>query len=367
MNKYAWLNVFNIFVAIPILLFAIYLLIIASPRYESQTKMIIKEPDGMATLEPSLAMLSGFGGSGSSSDAELVKAFIYSNDMLIYLEAELNLTTHYENSEFDFFSRLSSDASIEKRLEYFQNRVLVNIDEKSMVISVNAQAFESNFANQLTSEIIARAEWYINEIGHNLAKAQLDFVQQEHEIVTQKLQQAKSKLLTFQNQYNLLDPEAEGIARQQIAYGLESVITNKNAELRALRNSMSENAPLVVQAKEQLQGLIEQLDAERQLLTKNESANQQDLGVGEILTRFTDYKINMELALQAYTSSQVSLEKSRIQAYRQLKYLVVVESPTIPEDARYPKVFYNLSLFSVVILMLFGIGKIILATVEELR
>jgi capsular polysaccharide transport system permease protein len=94
---------------------------------------------------------------------------------------------------------------------------------------------------------------------------------------------------------------------------------------------------------------------------------EQNLSVSQILAKFSDYKINMELALQAYTSSQVSLEKSRIEAYRQLKYLVTVESPTNPQDAKYPEVLYNISLFLVVTLMIFGIGRIIIATVTELR
>lgn len=372
-KKHPLVNSFNTLVILPLLLFTFYLLLIASPRFESQTQMIIKEPDGMATLDPTLALFSGLGGNISGSDGELIKAYIYSNNMMQHLEKHLSLTEHFESNQFDFFSRLSSSASVEDRLEYFQSRVQIDIDEKSSVISVKAQAFSPSFAENLTIEIVSRAEWYINEIGHDLAKAQLTFVKQEHELVTQKLQQAKSKLMSFQNQYNLLDPEAEGMARQQITYGLEAEITSKKAELIALRSSMSESAPLVLQAKDQLIGLIQQLNVERQLLTQNEVTNKNNdgvlegMGMGEVLARYTDYKINMELALQAYTSSQVSLEKSRIQAYRQLKYLVIVESPTLPEDARYPRVFYNLSLFGVILLMLFGIGRIVLATVEELR
>ncbi|MEI6893848.1 MAG: lipopolysaccharide biosynthesis protein, partial [Colwellia sp.] len=89
--------------------------------------------------------------------------------------------------------------------------------------------------------------------------------------------------------------------------------------------------------------------------------------VSEILSRFTDYQIQMELALQAYTSSQISLEKSRIEAYRQMKYLIVVEQATLSEDNKYPDVVYNISLFVLLLSMAFGIGKIIVSTVNELK
>jgi capsular polysaccharide transport system permease protein len=357
---------FYISVLLPFMLFAFYLALLASSRYESQAKIIIKEADGMATLEPSLAILSGYGASSGTQDAELVKAYVRSNDMFLYLDNSLHISEHFMNSELDIFSRLSENASSEEKLSYYLSRVLVEIDEKSSIVSIRVQGFDSQFTHELALAIVERAEVYINGINQNLAKAQLSFVQKEHELITEKLQKAKSRLLAFQHKYNLLDPEAEGQARQQIAYGLETEITSSKAELRSLLISMSEDAPLVIQIKEKLKGLIAQLDAERDILTKSESQLDKELGVGEILSRYTDYKINLDLALQAYTSSQLSLEKSRIQAYKQLKYLVVVQSPTIPEDALYPKIIYNLSLFFVISIMLYGICQIILATVKEL-
>ncbi|GAB2695428.1 lipopolysaccharide biosynthesis protein [Aliiglaciecola aliphaticivorans] len=364
---------FALCVLLPFLLFAFYQVIWASPRYESQAKLIVKEPDGMATLDPAMAIMSGFGVSSGSLDTELVKAFVYSNDMLIYLEDTLDISKHYSNGEFDVFSRLDDEASKESRLKYYLDRVLVEVDEKSQVISVFVQAFDPDFAHLMSKTIVDRAEWYINEIGHNLAKKQLEFVMLEHKLVEKRLQKAKTELLAFQRRHNLLDPQAEGMALQQITYQLEGQIAAKRTELNALRNSMSENAPQVLQAKSQLESMVEQLENERARLTTDKTVDtslpddEKNLSVSQVMAKFSDFKINMELALQAYTSSQVSLEKSRIEAYRQLKYLVTVESPTLPQDAKYPEVFYNLSLFLAVILMLFGIGRIVIATVAELR
>lgn len=47
----------------------------ASERYESQARVIVQQPDGMATMDASMALLSGLGmPTSSGSDAELVKA-----------------------------------------------------------------------------------------------------------------------------------------------------------------------------------------------------------------------------------------------------------------------------------------------------
>lgn len=369
--RYVSLRPLVSFVGIPVLIFATYQLLIASPRYESSAQLIIKEPNAMATLDPAMAVMSGFGISGASTEGELVKAFILSNDMLQYLDEKLKVNEHFSNRKVDMFSRLSNDASRESQYQYFLDRVLVEIEEKSQIIRVDVQGFEPNFTRNLSQEIVSRAEWYINEIGRNLAKEQLDFVQQEHELVQGKLRDSKAVLLDFQRRFDLLDPEAEGAALQQIAYQLEGLVAAKQTELRTMRTSMSEGAPLIMQAKAELDSLVQQLEKERRRLTENSSdqinLNSNALSVGEILAKYSGYKIDLELALQAYTSSLVSLEKSRVEAYRQIKYLVVVETSTLPEDSSYPQVLYNITLFLAILLMVFGIGKIILATVEELR
>lgn len=362
---------FSLFVLIPFFLLAFYQLIWASERYESRTQLILKQPDGMATMDPTMAFLSGFGSTSVTNDNELLKAFILSVDMIDYLERTIQLRSHYKNSKYDMFSRLTDSATKEDLHAYFVSHVSIEIDEKSSVISILAQGFEPDFAHLLAKTIVQRAEWYINEIGHNLAKEQLRFIQKEHQVTESRLQEAKNVLLSFQRKHDLLDPEAEGMALQQITYSLEGEIAKKQAELRALSSGMSAEAPAVMQVQTELTSLTDELESQRSRLTQNEKApfnnGFEDETVGEILAKFSDLKIDLELALQAYASSQVSLEKSRIEAYRQLKYLIIVESPTLPEESSYPKVFYNLTLFLVVSFMLFLIGRIVIATVNELR
>ncbi|HCG6790854.1 TPA: lipopolysaccharide biosynthesis protein [Vibrio parahaemolyticus] len=356
---------FFLLVVAPTLLFAFYQVIWATDRYESQAQVIVQQPDGMATMDASMAILTGLGVSNSGvSDTELVKAYILSNDMLGYLDDKLNLREHYTQSSIDVFSRLADDATREEFLEYYQDHLDVYIDSKSSIVHVYSQSFDKGFAHLLTQTIVNRAEWYINSIGHQLAEAQLKFITHEHENIEQRLEQAQVKLMNFQQRYNLLDPTAEGTAMQQITYTLEGQVSTKEAELKGLSSIMSQHAPQVVQAKNQLAALKAQLIKERSKLSEEDG---KITPLSEILASYTDLKVKMELALQAYTSSQVSLEKSRIEAYRQLKYLVVVESATQPEDNKYPEAFYNISLFAVLAAMFFAIGSIIVSTVRELK
>lgn len=371
-NIKAWLKPWVVLLVVPFILFAFYQLVWAAPRYESRAQLIIQQPDGMATMDPSMALLSGLGvGGNSTADSEIAKAYIHSEDMLNYLQTHNNIKEHYQNGG-DMFSRLSGDASIEDLLKYYVDHTTVEIDEASGVIKILAQGFTPEFANSLTKTIVNRAEWYINSIGHQLAEAQLKFIRLEHAKVEQRLRDAQKSTLAFQQKNNLLDPEAEGLALQQITYGLEGQIASKSAQLKGLQLTMTNKAPQVIMLQAELDALKTQLEQERSRLSAQQGINNSntkngEAAVSEVLAQYSDLKIELELALKGYTSSEVSLDKARIEAYRQLKYLVVVESATLAQDNKYPNSLYNILLFAVLQLMLFGIGKIILATAKELR
>ncbi|HHG3592076.1 TPA: lipopolysaccharide biosynthesis protein [Vibrio parahaemolyticus] len=347
-----------------IFLFAFYQVFAASPRFESRAQLIVEQPDAMATMDTSMALLTGLGVQTATSDNQLLKAYILSNDMLAYLESQLALREHYTSSGIDVFSRLPENASLEEFADYYKKHIKVDIDEKSSVITILAQGFDINFSQQLVEAIVERAEWYINSISHQLAESQLEFIRNEHHLVEKRLEKSQINLLNFQQKYNLPDPTAEGVAMQQIAYSLEGEISKKEAELKTLRKIMSDESSQVQGLKIHLKALYEQLNNERSKLS-NENGN--NIAVSELLAKFTDYKVKMELALQAYTSSQISLEKARIEAYKQIKYLIVVEAPTKPEESTYPRAVYNILLFSVVIIGLSLILKIIVSVIRELR
>ncbi len=356
-------NLFVSMVLVPVSIFGIYQVFFASPQYESQASLIVQQPDSVATMDAGMSLLTGLGVPAGNKDTELVKAFILSNDLFTQLDEKLNLSAHYRGSEFDYFSRLASDASKADKLAYFHDKVTVDIDEKSSIITVQARSFTPEMSHQLNIEISKKAEWYINNIGHELAKKQLSFIESEHENVIKKLSDAKSNVLAFQREYNLLDPEKEGSALSQIAFGLEAKIAEKKAEVKTLSAVMKNDSPAVMLLNHELDALTYQLNNERSRLINADN----NTSLNEVLAKYSDLKIQLELALSSYTASSISHEKARVEAYRTLKYLVVVENATLPDDNQYPEVIYNTSLLALILFVLFGMTRIIVATIKELK
>ncbi len=353
-------------VLVPFVVFALYQVLWASERFESTAQVIVQQPDGMATMDASMALLTGFGVSSNViNDNELLKNYIYSSDMRKYLDDKIELREHYMTDVADFFSRLHSWDTNKDFSEYYQDHVEVLIDDASGVITVKAQGFTPEFSENLVSAIVLKAEKYINSIGHQLAKSQLTFIEGEHLLITNKFKQAQKDLMLYQEKYTLLDPTAEGMAKQQITYTLEGQVSLKEVELKSLLTIMSPIAPRVLTVKNELASLKSQLVTERDKLAEKNDGNV--IPVSEILSQFTDLKLNLELTLQAYTSSEISLEKSRVEAYRQLKYLITVQTAGIPDDNTYPRVWYNIILLFSMLNLVFVIIKIIWVTSKELK
>lgn len=359
-------NLFLLVIILPNVLFFYYQVFMASPRFESRTKIFVEQPDNTTTLDASMALLSGFGVSKQDQDTQLVKAYVLSYDMLQHLEEELSIQAHYSMSNADPLSRLALNSSSESFYQYYLDRVRVEIDEKSSVMSIFVQAFTPEMALKISQSITEKAEWFINDIGHRLAEAQLSFVNKEHNIAKEKLQENKLKLIEFQRQYNLLDPKQESIAISQIGYGIESKIAQKSAELKALKSVMDGRAPRVMTLVNEISALKEQLELEKLKLV-GESSERSSLSLNEVLNKYSALKVELEMTLSAFTSSTISLEKARIEAYRKIKYLVVIENSKLPEENKYPKVVYNISLMLVITIIVFGFIRIITATIKELR
>ncbi|TPV56084.1 capsule biosynthesis protein [Aestuariibacter sp. GS-14] len=352
-------------VVIPWVIYALYLTLIAAPKYESTSQLVVKSADGANSFDPSALLMSGVTGVATSNESQLVLAFIQSNDMLHYLDSAIRLSEHYTSSQGDFISRLSSDHSQEDFLAYYLNNIDVLINSDSSVIELSVRAFDPDYAQLINQTIVKRAEQFINEISNNLAKSRLAFAQSEHNIVEEKLQRAKLALIEFQSKYNVLDPTAEGAAFQQIAFSLEATLAQKQAELSTLSGIMSVTAPEIVSLKRQINALEKQITDQKTKINEAQAGDAK-LSINQLMARYSNLQVQVELALQAYGSSLMTLENARVDTYQQLQHLVTVESPTLPDDATYPKVIYNLVLLGVLLSMAFIAIRIVIATIREL-
>ncbi|MGB3209227.1 MAG: hypothetical protein WBB19_00835 [Desulforhopalus sp.] len=348
-------------VVLPLVLCGCYFGLIATDRYVGEAKVIVKQADSDNKGEFGIALL-GAGMSSGMQDAQLVRQFILSLDMLHQIDKSLSLRDHYQSKDADILSRLWKGESQEGFLAYYRKHIAVNYDDLSGVLSIRAQAFTPEFAQKIVKTVLQHSEQYINQIGQQLASEQVNFVKNELDRAAEHLRKSKQQILEFQEKYQLFSPEQESGAKLTMVNELEADLTRNKAQLNNLRSYMNDAAADIVALKAKIGALEEQLVIERSKLVGDKNNTFSDVNA-----RHADLLLDLEFATDLYKASLMSLEQARIEAYRKLKYLVVVDSPSLAEEAEFPHRVYNLISILVVLLLLYGAVRITWATIKEHR
>lgn len=336
----------------------LYFGLIASDRYVSRAQLVIKQADQIKMLPDALSML-GIGGS-NHEDVLLVQDYLNSPDMLAKLDKELGLKAHYQSHDIDYFSRLSSDVSQEEFLKYYRDHLSLRLDDLSGVLTVELQAFDPAYGQRVVSLMLKESEGFINKLGHQVALEQLAFVEKEVDRAYNRVQHEKTKVLDFQNKHNLISPESTSAARLGVVSQIESELASQQAQLKQLQSYMRDTAPAVISVKARTEALTEQLAQEKARLTGND----QD-AMNEVTARYMDVQTQATLAADLYKSGLISLEQTRVEAYRKLKHLLVVSQPSLAQDAEYPRRLYNLATIGVLLCLMYGLIVMGLATLRE--
>lgn len=353
-------------VVAPMLLAALYYGVLAENRYVSSSEVVVHKVSSNGAAESpqvsGLAALMGGGGVGSTSAETLyVREFATSEDMLNLLQKKLHWSQHYAGRTRDFWYYLSPNASREELLKYYQRMVTAQFDETTGLLTIQAQGFDQDFTKQVLSTIIAESDRFVNEISHRMAREQVSFAEGELERSRLNYQSRRAALLKFQAENNVLDAQNTAAASNEVINGLQAELTKQSASLRVMRANLSEDSPQVRQQKIQIDALQKQISVEEQKLISNNAKNKLNV----IASQFRGLEVDAGIAEDSYKASIASLQSARIDATRKLRSLVVVVSPNMPDDALFPKRFYSLFTVFVMLVLIYGITRFVIATVND--
>ena len=352
-----------VLIVLPLLLYSLYLAAVAADRYVSKTVISVRQAgnEGAAALPGAAMLLAGIN-PPSHEDTLFVKEFVHSQGLLLKLQERLDLRAHFAAERADLPYRLSEDASLEDFVEYYRKRVDVLFDDRASLLTVQVQGFDAAFAQRLNRTILEESERFVNENSHRIAREQLRFAEQELTLAGQRLQQAQSTLLAFQSKNRLLDPTAQAMASGALLAELEASRSRLEAELNGLRGFLNEDAFQIAALRSRIAAINRQIDTERARAT---SANTRGARLTQLAQEFQGLQLQAEFARDAYKLALAAVENARIDATRQIKSLVVIEPPSLPETAEYPRVGYNLGTLLAICVLLYAIVRMVLATIRE--
>lgn len=349
-------------VAVPMALGLLYFSVLAANRYVSTSIVGLRQSTGDSSSMGGLGtLLTGIAPPGHD-DTLYLRDYIGSLGLLKVLDARLKLRAHYEAQLRDPIYRLWGWFSQERFLDYYRSRVSVAIDDVSSALTITVEGFDPDFAQRLNKAILEESESFVNEYSHRIARENLGFAETELARAGERLQKAKGQLLLFQNKNQLLDPVVQAQAAGALTTELQSQITKAETDLRSLRSYLNDDASQVTTLRTQLQSLRDQLDLERKRAT-GESKNSDRINA--LAVEYQGLQLQTEIALDAYKIALTAVESARIESTRKLRSLVVIEAPTMPEEAEYPRRVYGLLTMLVACGLLLAVVQLVLATIRE--
>jgi capsular polysaccharide transport system permease protein len=348
---------------VAILLSVTYWSLIASDRYISEAHIIIQstDMDSGQTTASGVSGLLGKSGLGNAIDQLLLRDYLLSIDMLKKLDAKLNLRAHYSDPRHDFLSRMSSpEVELEEFYDYFLERTSIEMDDYAGILVIKTQAFEPSMAHAITASLVEDGERFMNDMGHNLAQAQVDFLKTEIAQIQENSIKARQELIAFQNKNGMVSPQGTSENLASIINSLEAQLTKLQASRAAMLGYLMPDSANISELNLQISATEKQIAKEKERL-----ASPTGKTLNSIVEAYQRLEMNAEFAQDIYKAALVSLEKGRVEASRTLKKVSVLQAPTLPEYSLEPRRLYNCTVNTLVILLTAGILQLLAAIIRD--
>lgn len=355
-----WLQV--ILILLPLLLASLYYALVASDRYVSESMVVLRDANAQIPSMAGAVSLMAALPNSPQLDTLVLREYIQSAGLATKLDQSLGIRQHFGGGGIDPLSHLSTSASLEDFVDFYRSRVEVIFDDRSQALKVRTQGLDATYAQALNRDVLEQSERFVNEASHKIARERLAFAEGEMSRAAERLQTAQGTLLGFQTTHRLIDPTAEVAAASAVNAELTASITKTETELRALRSYLQDDASQIVALRAQLAALRAQLDAER---TRATARSSNDKRIAALAIEFQGLKLQFQVAEDAYKGSLAAVEGARLDATRKISSLVVVEPPTLPETALYPRRLYGIATVLVCSLLLYTVVRLAVATIRE--
>lgn len=339
----------------------IYYLLIKTELYESKTALIVRDmSQSTASSSLGLSLLGLSSDSSQLQDSKIVEEYLKSLDVYKMVDEKFNLTEYYKSDAIDFVGRLSSDATAEEVLEFYNKHLNVYYDEVSGILSIAFSHNTPKKAQEILEFLVENVEYQINEFNRTKAKKELAFVEKEYLDAKKKMEDSSTKLEEYQNTNLLLDPTNQATSSTSIISGLESQLTQKKIEYSAKKNYLNDNSFELVSLKNE----IDEIELSIKNQKKKLSGGQNDR-LNKILFAYEKLKLQLEFDTEVYKNILIQLETTKIDSVKNNKTLSILSKANLPDGYTYPdkpKVFVTILILT---LLLYGIVSMLGSIIRD--
>lgn len=336
-----------------------YVWLVAQDRFLSiATFKISRESSSSGEASFGSLALPGLSDSGST-DSEVAIGFIRSTDLLLEIENQFKLRDHYGSPKSDFVFRLKPDATLEERLEYYRKRIYATYDKETGLTTLTVDTFDRDLSKNLADDVLGRTELFINKLNQSIADEQLKFLRGEVERAEKQVSDVSLAILQLQNSHNLVDPETQISSNLKILQDLKMERLRAETTLASMERD-SPGSPRIETLRSQLRSLDEQISVETAKLSGPEQER-----LNQILYKYKELQMKLDFHTHLRTGAETMLEKHRMDAAANTRFLSIIQKPYKPEDVGYPQREYATVTIIVMGILLFLLLRVFVHSVYE--
>jgi BexC/CtrB/KpsE family polysaccharide export inner-membrane protein len=349
-----------IVVVLPTSLAAIYYLVIASPRYVSETNFVVRAA-GQPSVSSLGVVLQGVGLAPAQTDAFAVHEYITSRDALRQLGQRYDIDAILAPPGSDIFSRYPrpwESRNEEARYKGFQRFVDVGFDSTTGISTLRVEAFRPDEARALAESLLVSGEALVNRLNERSSADAVSQARVSQEQARSRLAEAQQQLTAFRNREQFIDPELTAREGSELIGALLADAAALRAE-RAQIAAQAPESPQLPALDSRISAFESQINAERSKLAGTSESLAPKLG------QYQDLVLARELADRELVQATSALISAEQDARRQRLYLDRVTNPSLPDDASEPKRWRSILTVLLSSLLIYGGGWLIYAGVRE--
>ncbi|MBX9663910.1 hypothetical protein [Novosphingobium sp.] len=324
---------------LPSLLAAIYLSLVASDQYYSETRFLVRSLEKPAA-QGAAAYLQDFGILRASDDAFAIQEYVRSRDLMHAVMAEIDLRKVWNPPGADFYSRYGSilfPDSDEALYRHFLRNVTVEKNLETGITTVRVYAYSAKDAQAIAKIILARSEGQVNAMNVRARSDSLTVAERASQDAAQKLLAANVALTQQRQRSSEIDPKREAGAAVERNSTLEGEIASLEVTLQTMRARAPAN-PAIPAMVQRLNALKAEAATQRQALTGSQTAAASPMqGLAGKLDEMNRLEAEAEIAERTYEDARKQLANAQEEFARQQVFVEEVAAPSLPDVPLEPR------------------------------
>ncbi|MFT8643958.1 capsule biosynthesis protein [Gluconacetobacter sp.] len=348
-------------VIVPNIFLFLYLTLIASPQYISESHFMVRGEHSMGSAPLSMMMQTGMNESVTSDDTFAVQDYLMSRDAMALLLHKDGLAQVFSHPSADFMARFPnwySRHDLESFYKYYKKHVKAQIDAETSLSVLTVRTFSAEDSQRIAKALIAAAEDLVNEINRRQRANLVDAAQREVDTTLDQIRDLQTRLAAFRNTSAMIDPEKQSEPLVSTQYALQSLLTATQMRLDQTRQT-SPDSPSIAVYEQQINILRKQLNTASARLTGDTHS------LVPTLTEFDNLTIQRQILQQVLASEVASLQSAKARADHQMVFLEEVSRPDKPDYPAYPPTLEVMAISLVSFYGAYIMGRLLIAGARE--